>query len=183
MVKEKSEYVRQARNWLIESLRMHLLPLLTQQGFETAPLAHRGPVDRELVLSLPLGRLRRVREGGAVDLVEIQFARYRRAAFRIMVGVAPKEGLVTFTGHWAAEDVYVSWLNEFFLMSASRWRKAWFSVWHWPHQSVTERNYERVALQAASLVPEVELALREGRLGPHMRRVVIPRPVIAESKA
>ena len=182
-LKEKSEDVKQARNWLIESLRMHLLPPLTQQGFESAPLAHRGPMDRELVLSHPLGRLRRVREEGAVDLVEIQFARYGRAAFRVMAGVAPKGGLMTLTGHWVAEDLYVGWLNEYFVMSASCWRQAWFSVWNWPHQSVTQRDYDSLALRAASLVPELELAVRGGKLGPHMRRVVIPRPIIAERTA
>ncbi len=177
-LKEKSKYVSQARNWLIESLRMHLLPLLIQQGFETARLVHGGPMDRELVLSLSLGRLRRAREGGKVDLVEIQFAPHRRAAFRLMVGVAPKEGLMTFTGHWVAEDVYIGWLNEYFVMSASRWRQAWFSVWHWPHRPPTQADYDKLALRVAGLLPEVELGLREGRLGPHMRRVVIPRPAL-----
>lgn len=83
---------------LIESLRTHLLPVFTKQGFEVAPLAHQGPIDREFVLALPLGRLRRTREG-EVDLVEIDFAKHRRPAFRVNVGVAPKAGLMTLTRH------------------------------------------------------------------------------------
>jgi len=100
-----------------------------------------------------------------------------------MAGVAPKEGLMTLTGHWAPEDIYVGWLNEYFVMSGSRWRQAWFSVWRWPHQSIAQRDYEGIVLKAAGFLPELELALREGKLGPHMRRVVIPRPVIAERTA
>jgi hypothetical protein len=161
---------------LIKSLQTHLLPVLTKQGFEVAPLAHRGPIDREFALALPLGRLRRIREG-EVDLVEIDFAKRRRPAFRINVGVAPKAGLMTLTGHWPAGDLYVEWLNEFFIMySCPRWR-TWFSLQFWSLRSPVQDDYDKVALRVVGLVPELELALREGRLGPHMRRVAIPRPM------
>jgi len=88
--------------------------VLLNEGFSVAPLVHRGPVDRELTLGLPLGRLLRTRKPG-VDLIQSQFARYRRAAFRIMAGVAPSDGLMTITGRWASEDVLVDWLNEYFV--------------------------------------------------------------------
>jgi len=160
---------------LIKSLRTHLLPVLTKQGFEVAPLAHRWPIDREFVLALPLGRLRRTREG-EVDLVEIDFAKHRRPAFRINIGVASKAGLMTLTGHWPADDLYVEWLNEFFIMYACpRWR-IWFSLRFWSLRSPVQDDYDKLALRMAGLVPELELALREGKLGPHIRRVVIPRP-------
>ena len=84
---------------------------------------------------------------------------------------------MTYTGHWPAEEVYVSWLNEYFVLCASRWWRSWFSVRKWPHQSPTPDAYEKLAMRVAGLVPELEVALREGQLGPHMRRVVIPRPV------
>jgi hypothetical protein len=177
VLKEKSKSVKQARNWLVQSLQAHLLPLLIRQGFAVAPLVHRGPVDREFVLTLPLGRMRRVRKEGGLDLIQIEFARYRRAAFRITAGVAPKDGLMTFTGHWAAEDLYVDWLNEYFAMYACPRRRAWFSVWHWPHRSPVQADYDKLVLRVAGFLPELELALREGNLGPHMRRIVIPHPV------
>lgn len=178
-LRERYKSVKERRDWLIESLRAHLVPVLVRQGFEIAPLTARGPIDRELIRSLPLGRMRRSREGG-VDLVEVDFARYGRAAFRIFAGVVPRDGLMTFTGHWPAQDVYVGWLNEYFVMYAfPRWRVQ-FSVWCWPRQSPTQGDYDRLALRVAGLVPELELALREGRTGPHMRRV-IPRPAPVES--
>jgi len=180
-LQEKSKSLKERRDWLIQGLREHLVPALISQGFELAPLPARGPIDRELVLSLPLGRLRRSTRRG-VDLIEIQFAKYRRAAFRIAAGVAPRDGLMTFTGHWPAEDVYVGWLNEYFVMYAfPRWRVQ-FSVWHWPHQSPTQGDYDKLALRVAGFIPELELALREGRTGPHMRLWVIPRPPLAKAE-
>src|SRR5260370_21347209 len=92
--KDKLRDVNQQRDFLIHSLRERLLPAFMKLGFEVAPLVHRGPADSELVRSLSLGRLRRHREG-RVDLVQIQFARYRRAAFRIATGVAPPSVLIT----------------------------------------------------------------------------------------
>jgi len=175
-LKQKAKATNERRELLIGSLRTHLLPVFLKEGFEVAPLPGRGPIDRELVLSLPLGRLRRLR-GAGIDLIEVDFAKYRRAAFRIAAGIAPKEGMMTYTGHWPAEDVFVGWLNEFFMMYASpHWRR-WFSVWHRPHRSPTQSDYDKLAEQVVGYVPELELALREGRLGPHVQRIVIPRPV------
>jgi hypothetical protein len=151
-----------------------VLPLLLQNGFAMAPLIHTGPVDRELIATLPLGRLRRRREDGAgVDLVEIDFAR-DRTAFRLLVGVAPMSGVRTFAGMSPAEDVYVGWLDEYWEMYASpRWRR-WFSVRRWPWQAPGQEDYEALAREVGGFIPEVEEALRSGQLGPHMRRVVIP---------
>ena len=110
---------------------------------------------------------------------------YQRAAFRINAGVAPKQGMMTVTGHWPAEGVCVHWLNEFFEMYASsRWR-SWFSLWFWRFRIPVQSDYDKLALRVAGFLPEVELALREGKLGLHVRRVVIPRrpPVLTPKGA
>jgi len=168
---------QQHREWLIESVRTHVLSEITQRGFDAAPVVNRGPVDREYVLSLPLGRLFRIRQS-RVELAEIQFASSGRAAFRINVGVPPKDGIETFTGHWAPEELDAGGLPDHFEMYAHpRWW-LWFSVWHWPGQSLSKADYDKLAVRVAGFVPELELALREGQLGPHMRRVVIPHPAI-----
>lgn len=174
---------KERQELLTRSLRTHLLPALTNQGFEVAPQGHRGTVDREFVLSFPpWGRLIRARESG-VDLIEIQFAPARRSAFRINAGVAPKEGMMTLTGHWRVEDVLVHWLNEFFeIYALSRWR-IWFSLWSWPFRIPVQSDYDKLALRAAAFLPEIELALREGKVGPHVRKVIIPRQPISASSA
>lgn len=183
----KALATKERREWLIQSIRTHLLPALTKQGFEVAPLVHRSPVDREFEESFPeWGRLIRATESG-IDLVEIQLATRRRAAFRINAGVVPKEGIITLTGHHPAEEVAVHWLDQYFETHAHPWLRSslralrleplgtWFSVWHWPYRSPTQSDYDKLVLRVADLVPEVELALREGKLGQHVRKVAISR--------
>jgi hypothetical protein len=165
------------RDHLLRAVRTHILPLLLRNGFSAAPVTKdRGPVDREVILMLPLGRLRRWRDDGAgVDLVEIDFSRDRRS-FRFSVGVAPAEGLPTFTGQWPPEDVFVGWLDEFFEMYASpKWRR-WFSVRRWPWQREADQaDYDNLAREVSSFLPELDSALHKGQVGPHMRRVVVRR--------
>jgi hypothetical protein len=186
----------EGRDVLTQSIQRHLMPVLMKQGFEVArPEELTGIADRDYLLSFPpWGRLMRPRESG-VDLVEIQFAKHGRAAFRINAGVAPKEGMTTWTGHRAAENLHVHWLERYFESHARPWLRPglralgleplgeWFSVWHWTPRT-TQQDFKKLALKAASIVPELELALREGQLCPHIRMVAIPfsrRPHPAEN--
>jgi hypothetical protein len=172
--RQKELNVKEHRDLLIQSIRAHLVPAILRQGFEIARSVQRGPIDRASEASFPFEQLVRTR-GAAVDLAEIQFAPHRRAAFRINAGVAPKEGMMTLTGHWSAEEICVHWLNEFFEMYASpRWG-AWFALWGWRFRTPRQSDYDKLALRVCALVPEIDLALREGNLGPHMRKVVISR--------
>jgi hypothetical protein len=47
----------------------------------------------------------------------------------------------------------------------------WFSLWLRWLGSPKQADYDKLALRVAGLVPEIELALSEDKLGPHMRRV------------
>lgn len=165
---------KEHRSLLIQSIRAHLLPTFAKQGFEPAPAHQRGPTDRESEMSFPLGHIIRAR-GGGVDSVEIQFAPYRRPAFRINAGIVPKEGMTTMTGDWPAEEVCVHWLSEFFEMYASAHWRTWFSLRFWRFRTPVQSSYDKLALRVAGFSSEIEAALREGSLGPHMRRVRIPR--------
>jgi hypothetical protein len=181
-----SENVEQARRQLlIQSIRNRLVPALTMRGFELAPSIARSSVDREFEQSFPSwGRLIRGREPG-IDRVEIQLAKYGRAAFRISAGVVPKAGLMTPAGHRDAKEVNVQWLEEYFETHARPWLRpllamlrleplgAWFSVW--PPRSVVASDYDQLAARAAALVPQIDRALQEGVATPNLRKVVIQR--------
>ena len=184
-VRSQAVKTKKHREWMIQSLRTHLIPALTKLGFQVTQQIRQTPVDREFEQSFPLwGRLSRTRETG-VDLVEIQLANYQRAAFRINAGVAPTAGLTTPAGHRPAKELAVHWLNEYFETHARPWLRpflsrvgleplgAWFSMW--PSRSPAQGDYDKLATRAAGLLPEVELALREGKSGRHIRRIVIPR--------
>jgi hypothetical protein len=172
------------RDLLLESVRIHILPVLIQQGFTVTRRVHGGPVDRKSVDIFPLGEMRRVRPDGGVDLVEIQFKIYQRAAFRINATAVPKEGMMTAGGHRTAEELHAGGLHDHFEMYASpRWR-GWFSLRFWRFRSPVQGDYEKLALCVAGFLPEIELSLREGKLGPHMRKIMIPRgaPVVHAGK-
>jgi hypothetical protein len=173
---------KRRRALLEESVRTHLLPALGKRGFEPAPLVRRGPVDRKAVGIFPSwGRLIRVREP-IVDQVEIQFSTYGRAAFRINACAVPKEGMMTAWGHETAEECLAHGVHDL-ETHARPWLRPtlralriepvgqWFSVRHWPLRSRIQADYDNLALRVVDILPELELALREGKLGPHMLRL------------
>lgn len=62
----------------------------------------------------------------------------------------------------------------------------WFSVWHWPLLSPLQADYDNLALRVVDILPELELALREGKLRPHMRRFELkplPPEVLVDTDA
>jgi hypothetical protein len=180
---------RRRKDLLVNSVRTHLMPALIQRGFEALPAAEEIE-DRKNKGTFPFGRLRRVRPDGRVDQVQIEFSTYARSAFRINACAIPKEGMMTDGGHKTAEECLElgvhdletharPWLRP--MLGALRIDPVgqWFSVWHWPFLSPKEGEYERLALRAVAILPELEFALRDGKLGPHIRRFEM-KPLPAE---
>jgi hypothetical protein len=95
----------------------------------------------------------------------------------------PKEGMMTAGGHRTPEELDAGGLHDHFETHARPWLRPglralrvepfgeWFSAWHWPLRSPTHADCDKLTLRVAGILPEVELALREGKLGPHMRRL------------
>jgi hypothetical protein len=176
---------------LEESVKAHLLPSLGKRGFDPAPLTRPGPTDQKAVGSFPSwGRLVRVRES-AVDQVEIQFSSYGRAAFRINACAVPREGMMTAGGHKSAEECLAlgvhdletharPWLRPALRALRNEPLGQWFSLWRFPLRRPRQADYDRPALRAAAIIPELDLALRRQKLGPHMRRLQL-KPLPAEA--
>lgn len=162
------------RDLLLQSVRTHILSVFVQQGYAVAQLVRTSPVDRKSADAFPFGVLRRNRPDGGVDLVEIQFMTYQRAAFRINVCAVPKGGMMTLGGHRTAEELRGGGLHDHFEMYASPRLRKWFSLVCWRLRTPVQSDYDKLALRVAAFLPEVELALREGKGGPHMRKIVIP---------
>lgn len=159
------------RRWLKASLRDVLLPALHAQGFEPVALTEEEKRS-ELATAYPFGRLRRVR-GSDLDVVEIQLARYGKPAFRISAGTVPSTGFDhEVVGHVPAEDVWSSYLPLHYELYQVPLLRRWFSLWHWPGRQVTQADVgDLVTEVTASVIPELEGALREGRLGKHVKRM------------
>jgi hypothetical protein len=179
----KERKAKRRKDLLVESVRTHLLPALMQRGFEAAPLVHDDPAERKSIGTFPIGLLRRARADGGVDLVEIQFMTYQRAAFRINSCAVPKEGMMTAAGPRTAEELFAGGLHDHFETHARPWLRPglralrveplgeWFSVWRWPLRSPKQAAYDKLAMRVVGILPELDLALREGKLGPHIRRL------------
>lgn len=178
----KEREARRRRALIEESVRTHLVPALIKLGFEPAPPRPQGdPQDRKYRGCFPsCGRLIRRREP-IVDQVQIQFSTYGRAAFRINAAAVPKDGMMTHGGRKTAEECLAlgvhdletharPWLRPILRTLRMEPLGAWFSLWRLPLGSPTPADYDKLALRAVEILPELELALREGRLGPHMRR-------------
>jgi hypothetical protein len=166
----QEQKLRKHRDLLVESLRTHLLPVFIQQGFAFAVRAHKVPSDRKSVGTFPFEPLRRASPDGGVDQVEIELRTYGRAAFRINACAVPKDGMTTLGGHRTAEECLVHGIHDLEMYAYPRWFK-FFSLWLYYLRSPKQADYNKLALRVVGFVPELELALREDRLGPHMRRL------------
>ena len=178
----KEREVRKRRSLLEQSVRAFLPPALIKLGFEPAhPRSRNEPEDQKYSGCFPAwGRLIRRREA-TVDQVEIQFSTYGRAAFRINAATVPKDGMLTFGGRKTAEECLALGVHDL-ETHARPWLRpvlralrvepvgAWFSMWSLSLRSPTRADYDKLAVRAVGVLPELELALREGKLGPHIRR-------------
>ena len=164
------------RRWLIEAIRLQLLPLFLARGFElvSLPKSKQGTNDREFLASFPFGRLRRRIETG-FEQVEIQLAPHSRAAFRLNLGIVPAGGVDGVLGRISADDAGVHALPKYFTLYSCPFFSLNFSVhrWVWSRRQRTEDEYRALVARVESLLPEVDGALRNGKIGPHIRRTVI----------
>jgi hypothetical protein len=108
-----------------------------------------------------------------VDQVEIQFSTYGRAAFRINACAVPQGGMMTYGGHKTAEECLALGVHDLEMYAFPRWFVFFglFSQGLWRFRSPAQSDYDKLALRVARLLPELELALREVKFGPHVRRL------------
>lgn len=176
----------EAKALLVESVRRLLVPVFIERGFAIVPRRlPGGEADRRYTDMFPLDEMRREMPDGGVDLIEVQFAPRNRAALRINATAVPKNGMVTAGGHRTASQLHGGGLHDHFETHARPWLRwglrvvgleplgEWFSLWPLPGLLTGQNDYDRLVLRVVEIVPEVEMALREGKLGPHVRRVAI----------
>src|SRR5689334_3406968 len=60
------------KRMLRQAIESHLLPALTERGFQVVPLTGGDAKSRELRISFPCGRHRRVSPDGEYQMVEVQ---------------------------------------------------------------------------------------------------------------
>lgn len=166
--------MKKERRWLIDSIRNQMLPEFARRDFEIVKLhsSEQHPIDRELIASLPFGLLRRRTDRG-IEQIEINLSAHGRAAFNINIGIVPDTGIESSTGYVEPERVLVTWLDCYFVLCARRRFFAPFSVRHpwWSRLPITEADYEQLVDRVVALLPEVDQALSNKKIGPHIRKV------------
>ena len=162
----------------MHAIRTRLLPELMRRGFENVPLPppEVGPMDRELIVTQPFGMLRRPGPQG-LELVEIQLAPRGRAAFRLNIGIVPYAGIEGIYGPIAPDKVPVGWLNGYYHLYRCPFLWTWFSVRRWAWRKPAQIDYDDLVERVVRLIPEVEMVLREGKQGPHVRFIKIDHPI------
>lgn len=158
------------RHLLRVSIEATLIPLLESSGFERVPLAGEDLASRDIRSGFPFGRLRRFIADGA-DLADIQIDK-RHCAFRVNFGRAPEAGVNhPISGHINFPDVWAHYLPVSYELYANALFRRWFSAETWFGRPITQERIHRVVHAAVLALPEMEMALAGGRLGPHVRRV------------
>lgn len=159
-----------ARHWLSNGIRKHLIPAFQRRGFLLVPLSGQDARQGEIRSVFPFGRLRRGTPTG-FEMVEIQLDKHGRAAFRLNIGIAPTGGIAHAAGLVPLEDVWVHFLDRYGEVYRCPWLRRWFSLWSWARRASTEADFEELVTRVAELVPEVEQALGSGRSSRHVRWV------------
>jgi hypothetical protein len=147
-----------------------LIPVLIERGFEQIPLSD-AEQRSEIGSAYPFGRFRRRRDDG-YDLILIQFARYRPATFTLDAGVVPLEGFNhPVTGHVKAEDAWPGYLARHYSFYDTAIIARKFGPWRWPgdRRPFDDAEIRFVVSKVKRILPEVEIALREGRPTAHAK--------------
>ena len=158
------------REQLIKSLQARLVPEFVNLGFEVVPLFADERRSSEVRSSFPLGRLKRTRKDGTVELVEIQLEKYGQAKFRLNFGVVPVGGIDHPVKHVPQTEAVVGYLP----CSAELYSRPFFRKWFTARPSAKcdfDQAIEQLLDRVIGLVPEVVAWLSRGEVGPHVRQI------------
>lgn len=150
-----------------EELRQQLLRKFVERGFYVVPLSE-DEQDTELEEIFPLGRLKRSRED-VLEIVEVQFGKYKRPRFVLNFGAAPAGGIVLPWGHHIGQhDADPSGLDEAGrLFSSSIW-PIWFGLG--PLSRKDGEAIKSLVARATNLSCEIDEWFESKSFGRHTRK-------------
>ena len=152
---------------MVESLKTSFLPLVQANGW----LVRKRPPEfsnPELNRLFPFGQIYREDTSG-IQLIDLQFDKYQRLRFRIVIGTAPKQGVVSpyGLGLIPPEGMSAAETNNAHIVAPQIWLTEWFRTWFW--QRTDQKTMERMVGNLAVLWPEVEEFFSSGTAGKHMK--------------
>ena len=156
--------------WLTDSVERILIPAFIAHGFVRVALEAEDGGSRQIRQAFPFGRLRRI-DGERVEQVEIQFDRHGKPVFRINFGLFPRQGIDHIAGHVEYEDVWIHYLDRYFVAYQIPLFRKWFGLFRWPGRQVVEPDFDALADEVVSVISEIEQTLKSGKRGRHIRAV------------
>ena len=156
------------RGNLIQLLRNRLLPAFEQNGFEVIALHADEQKSREVQNAYPLGRLRRKKNDGSYELVEIQLEKRGAPKFRINFGTV--EGIDHPVKHVDQDEAAVHYLSFYAELYSFPFFRKWFSA---SSTTKTSAQLEELVGRVIGLIPEIEMWFETGKVGTHVRQVRI----------
>lgn len=141
-----------------------LVPYILSRGFQedTRKLGEEAPSGHQSFRFLRW-------QNNNLELLEIQFDKYRRAAFAIEFGIVPPEGVYYYGYHYPQEKAYVCISLRAARLTPSRICKLKrFALPLLKIPVLRNPSPERVVQRAIELFPQVETWLRQGVKGPNV---------------
>lgn len=164
--------------WLHAAIVDILIPALQDRGFVWHKQRPASEVGREIVLSWPFGSMRRT-NATSVDIVEITLKKRDRSFFLLVVGSVPLEGARNwFTGrHYSSEEIEICDLEELWqLVNCKRFFElSYFGFRFKSWRTLSQKDYRDLVKRVVSYLPEIDDALRNRSVGPHMTYAKFPR--------
>jgi hypothetical protein len=108
-----------------------------------------------------------------VAKIDVKMMSLDRAAFSVLGGVAPLEGIVIRGKNYPPDELTVESLDVFFTISRipKNAFTEWWWLWHWSWQTPTAARYGRLVDRVISYLPELEKAFETGQRSRHIRRI------------
>ena len=136
-----------------------------EKGFEVIPLFSDEKKSREMQFSFPLGRLRRIKDDGSFELIEIQLEKYGAAKFRINFGVIPPEGINHPVKHVKQQDADIGFLPYSGELYRCPFFMLWFSISNRFSSKSPEIKINELVDKVIGYIPEVEEWFKTGKIG------------------
>lgn len=164
--------------WLHKAIVEILIPVLQDRGFAWHKQRPAREVGREIVLGLPFGSMRRTNTN-SVDIVEISLKKGDRSYFVLHAGSVPLKGARSWlTGrHYDADKIEICALEESWTMVNCKrlYALSYFGFRFKSLRTLSQEDYQDLIRRVVSYLPEIDDALRDGIIGPHMICEKFPR--------
>lgn len=158
------------RKWLVEALKLVLVPEFEKRGFSIIPLSGELSKDRDYRFSYPFGRLRRMKEKG-FELIGIKLSKKGSARFSLTIGTVPIEGnKLAFGKIVPPKDVWADDLETYYCLFRNKFLWSDFSIRQWPWKTIVKADYFKLAEEVAKLISEIDEVFATGKCGPHISR-------------